>query len=72
MNNFHLMTTKQADEEMVYLEGINPLKPPKEFNYDRECFAKYCDMQANSMNLSTYYEAEKFCLDLATKARGRK
>ncbi len=55
------MTTKQSYEwwkaEQIYIKSINPKNPPIEFHtvltsegYDvnaaRDCFAKYCDMQA--------------------------
>lgn len=47
-------------EELAYIKSINPLNPPVEFNTvltsegrdinaARDCFASYCNMQANAV-----------------------
>ena len=36
----------ETDKELDYILGINPKAPGKDFNNDRACFARYCNMQA--------------------------
>ena len=45
-------THDEAQAELTYIQGINPIHPGHAFGYDRLCFASYCDMQANQANHS--------------------
>jgi len=42
---------KSKDEwenELIYINSIDPVTPGNAFNDDRECFGRYCDMQAHA------------------------
>lgn len=34
--------------ELNYIRSVNATAPGPTFNHDRECFARYCDMQAKA------------------------
>ena len=36
-----------CEAEFRYIKSIDPTSPGKTFNHERECFASYCNMQAN-------------------------
>ena len=44
-----MKTLQEAYTEAEYIRSVNPINPGDSFNNDPECFATYCDMQANSM-----------------------
>lgn len=37
-----------ARAELAFIRGIDPRNPGALFRYSQECFASYCNMQANS------------------------
>ena len=41
-------TTNDWNNELSYINSIDPIRPGAAFNYDRECFGRYCDMQAHA------------------------
>lgn len=41
------MTTNDARHELEFIKAVDHNAPGSCFNHDRDCFARYCDMQAN-------------------------
>jgi hypothetical protein len=42
------VTSSRWTEELGYVRSVSIHRPGASFNFDPECFARYCDMQANS------------------------
>jgi len=40
---------ESAREELRYIQQVDPLNPGRHFNDDPKCFARYCNMQANTI-----------------------
>lgn len=49
------MTYEEWKEEQRYIASVNPKAPGGAFNHDRQCFARYCNMQANSCRADGFY-----------------
>ena len=47
-------TLDECRNELNYIKSVNPKRPGKSFNHDPDCFAEYCNMQANTMLHSGY------------------
>ncbi len=44
------MTFDKAKTELAYIKSKDPVYPGDSFNNDADCFARYCNMQANAFD----------------------
>ncbi len=50
------MTEYEWLQEARYVEGVDPKKPGRLFNYDQECFKRYIQMQAVFCKKDGFFE----------------
>lgn len=65
------------NRELRFIESVDPRNPGETFNHDPDCFARYCNMQANaalrdglrvlSMDILQYRDAA--CPDFRSRVR---
>jgi len=50
-----MTTYEDWKEEHRFIESVNPRAPGVSFNHDPECFARYCNMQANCADVDGFH-----------------
>ena len=60
---------EECSRELAYIKSINPSKPSSNFNYDPECFRKYCEHQAETFTRSGFPELAAQALEHAWRGR---